>query len=82
MLHFSQFVWPLSYSVWEVFNNFLLIDETDRIKISSDQKRVFIALILYPLSFFANTPFNLKVMFFIDKSKINSKTFKFYQIKI
>ena len=57
MLHFSQFVWPLSCSVWDVFNNFLLIDATDRIKISSDQKRFFIALSLYPLSFFANTPF-------------------------
>ena len=42
-----------SYSVWDVFNNFLLIDATDRSKISSDQKRFFI-----PLSFFANTPFN------------------------
>ena len=38
--------------------NFLLIDATDRSKISSDQKRFFIALSLYPLSFFANTPFN------------------------
>ena len=33
------------------------IDATDRSKISSDQKRFFIALSLYPLSFFANTPF-------------------------
>ena len=40
------------------FLNFLLIDATDRSKISSDQKRFFIALCLYPLSFFANTPFN------------------------
>ena len=47
----------LSYSVWDVFNNFLLIDATDRSKISSDQKRFFIALSLYPLSFFENTPF-------------------------
>ena len=36
---------------------FLLIDATDRSKISSDQKRLFLALRLYPLSFFANTPF-------------------------
>ena len=57
MLQFSQFVWPLSYSVWDVLNNFLLIDATDRRKISGDQKRFFIALSLYPLSFFANTPF-------------------------
>ena len=62
MLQFSQFVWPLSYSVWDVFYNFLLIDATDRSKISSDQKRFFIALSLYPLSFFANTPFNKKTI--------------------
>ena len=59
MLQFSQFVWTPCYSVWDVFNNFLLIDATDRSKISSDQKRFFIALRLYPLSFFANTPFKL-----------------------
>ena len=41
----------------DVFNKFLLIDAKDRIKISGDQKRFFIALSLYPLSFFANTPF-------------------------
>ena len=58
MLQFSEFVWPLSYSVWDVFNNFLLIGATDRSKIGSDKKRFFIALGLYPLSFFANTPFN------------------------
>ena len=57
MLQFSEFVWALSYSVWDVFNNFLFIDAWDRSKISSDQKRFFIALSLYPLSFFANTPF-------------------------
>ena len=57
MLQFSQFVWTPCYSVWDVFNNFLLIDATDRSKISSDWKRFFIALSLYPLSFFANTPF-------------------------
>ena len=60
MLDFSEFVWTVSYSVWDVFNRFLLIDTTDRSKISSDQKRFFIALSLYPLSFFANTPFNFK----------------------
>ena len=60
MLQFSQFVWTPCYSVWDVFNNFLLIDATASSKISSDQKRFFIALSLYPLSFFANTPFNIK----------------------
>ena len=58
MLHLSEFVWTLRSSVWVVFNNFLLIDTTDKSKISSDQKRFFIALSLYPLSFVANTPFN------------------------
>ena len=57
MLQFSQFVWAPCYSVWDFFNNFLLTDATDRSKISSDQKRFFFALSLYPLSFFANTPF-------------------------
>ena len=57
ILNFSEFVWTVSYSVWDVFNKFLLIYTTDRSKISSDQKRFFIALSLYPLSFFANTPF-------------------------
>ena len=57
MLQFSQFVWTLRSSVWDVFNNFLLTDATDRSKICIDQKRFFIAFSLYPLSFFANTPF-------------------------
>ena len=57
MLHLSEFVWTLRSSVLVVFNNFLLIDAKDRSKISSDQKRFFIALSLYPLSFLANTPF-------------------------
>ena len=60
MLNFSEFVWTVSYSVWDVFTKFLLIDTTDRSKISSDQKRFFIALSLYPISFFANTPFKIK----------------------
>ena len=59
-MQFSEFVWALSYSVWDVFNNFLVIDATNRIKISSDKKRFFIALSLYPLSFFVNTPFKLR----------------------
>ena len=67
MLQFSQFVWKPCYSVWDVFDNFLLIDATDRSKISSDQKCFFIALSLYPLSFFANTPFNLSSCFNLCK---------------
>ena len=61
ILHLSKFVWTLRSSVWVVFNNFFLIDATD--KISSDQKRVFIALSLYPLSLFANTPFKVRFHF-------------------
>ena len=57
MLQFPQFVWALRSSVWEVFNNFLLIEATERSKISSYQKRFFIALSLYPLSYFVYTPF-------------------------
>ena len=48
---------------WVVFNNFLLIDATDRSKISSNHCRIFFDVSLYPLSLFANTPF--KVMEFI-----------------
>ena len=62
MLQFSQFVWAQRSTVWDVFNNFLIIDTTDRSKISRDQKRFFIAFSLYPLLLFANTPFkNVKV---------------------
>ena len=60
MFQLTQFVWALRSSVWDVFINFLLIDATDRSKISSVQKRFFIALSLYPLSFFANTSFSQK----------------------
>ena len=63
MLQFPQFIWALRSLVWDVFINFLLIDATDRSKISSDQKRFFIGLSLYPLSFFANTPFKGVVLF-------------------
>ena len=55
-LQFSQFGWMLLYSVWVVFNNFLRIYATDSSKISSDQKSLFFAVCLFPLSFFANTP--------------------------
>ena len=62
MFQLPPFVWALRCSVWDVFINFLLIDATDRSKISSDQKRFFIALSVYPLSFFANTPFNISIL--------------------
>ena len=68
MLHLSEFVWTLYSSVLVVFSNFPLIDATGRSKIRSDQKRVFIALSLYLLSFFANTPFKWNSKFY----KINN----------
>ena len=68
MLQFSEFVWSLRSLVLVFFNKFFLIDATDRSKFSSDQKRFFIALSLYPLSFFANTPFS--IFLFILQKKI------------
>ena len=68
LLQLFEFVWTLCSSAW-VVNNFLLIDATDRSKISSDQKRFFIALSLYPLSFFANTPFKCTININIFKAE-------------
>ena len=76
MLQFSQFVWALNYSVWDVFNNFLLIDATDRSKITSDKKRFFIALSLYPLSFFVNTPFKVCASHLCTKNTNKKTVFK------
>ena len=59
MLQLSEYVWILHSSVWVVFINFLLIDATDKSKISRNQKRLFFAVSLYPRSFFVNTPFKL-----------------------
>ena len=50
-LQLSQIVWALLSVVQAVFNNFFLINATDKSKISSDQKRLFFAVSLYPLSF-------------------------------
>ena len=55
MLQFSQFLWPLSYSVWDVFNNFLLIDATDRSKISRDHHSIFFDVSLYTPFHFSRT---------------------------
>ena len=57
ILQLNEFAWTIRSSVCVFFNPFLLKDATDRSKISSDQKRLFFAVSLYPLSFFANTPF-------------------------
>ena len=48
----------IGYSVGDGFNNFLLIDATDRRKVSGDQKRFFIALSLYPFHFSRTLPLN------------------------
>ena len=47
----------VSIQIQKVFYNFLIIDATDISKISSNQKRLFFAVSLHPLSFFANIPF-------------------------
>ena len=44
-------------SVWVVFINFLLLDTTDRTKISSNHHRIIFDVSLYPLSFFTRAPF-------------------------
>ena len=59
MLQFFQFVWILRSSVLVVFNNFLLIDATDRSKIRSDQKRFFRIKPLPPLIFSRTLPLNM-----------------------
>jgi len=81
MLHLSEFVWILRSSVLVVIKNFLLLDATDWSKIRSDQKRFFIALSLYPLSFFANTHFN-KVLFYHKNCTYKNFTYKNCTYKI
>ena len=80
MLQLSEFVWTMRSSVWVVFNNFLLIDATDRSKISSDQKRLFFAVSLYPLSFFANTPFKETVGNLVSKDYVSEIDIKNVQV--
>ena len=59
LFQLSEFVWTLRYSVWVVFNNFLLINATDRSKIRNNPHRIFFDVSLNPLLFFANTPFKV-----------------------
>ena len=40
------------------FNHFLFLNATDRSQISSNRYRIQFDVDLYPLSYFANTPFN------------------------
>ena len=57
MLQLSEFLWTPRSSVGVFFINFILIDATNRSKTRSDQKPLFFAVSLYPLSFFGNTLF-------------------------
>jgi len=82
MLQFSQFVWALSYSVWDVFNNFLLVDATDRSKISGDQKRFFSHKAYTPFHFSRTLPLtNWMMMWGLTILKLCSFfTWKFKEI--
>ena len=44
------------------FNNFLLIDSTDRSKISSNHHRIIFDVSQYPLSFFAKTSSKKRIL--------------------
>ena len=57
MLQLSEFVWTLRSSILVVFNNFILIDATDRSKISSDHQRIYLF------------PFNVKALL-IDTNNV------------
>ena len=54
MLQLSEFVWMISSSVWVVFNNFLLIDATDRCNFSSNHHLIFRTLHLKKNIFYLN----------------------------
>ena len=69
MLQFSQFVWPLSYTVWDVFNKFLLIDATDK------SKRVAIKSAF--LSHEAYTPFHFSRTLTLKLHKSPVRNLKF-----
>ena len=62
MLHLSEFVWTLRSSVWAVFNNFLLIDATDRSKISINPKYLFFAVSYTTFHFSRTLPINFNCM--------------------
>ena len=55
MLQLSEFVWTLR-SAWVVFNNFIPVDTADRSKISSDQKRLFLANTPLKYGYFPKDP--------------------------
>ena len=57
--------WIATFSIWVYVTLFSISrfyhNTTNRSRIRSDQKRLFFAVYLYTLSFFANTPFKLDV---------------------
>ena len=61
------------------FNNFLLIDATDRNKISSDQKRLFFAVSLYPFHFTRTLPLTERIYLVVSKSKLGKYLNKNFQ---
>ena len=67
MLQLPQFVWTLRSLVWVVFNNFLLIDATDRSKIGSDQKCLFF---FTPFHFSRTLPLNVQGIFKRKSSRL------------
>ena len=62
-MQLSEFAWTHRSSVLVVFNNFLLIDATDRSKISSDHHRIFFDVSQYSCYFLQTLPFNLEIRF-------------------
>ena len=71
MLHISEFVWTLRSSVLVVLKNILLIDATDRSKISSDQKRFFYRIKPIPPFIFREHSFSiLNIEFVVTRDRI------------
>ena len=74
MLHLPEFVWTLRSSVLVVFNNFLLLDATNRSKISSDQKRFFYR-IKPPFHFSRTLPLSVSILTQIKIEKTRGQNF-------
>ena len=62
----------ISEVVWVVFNNLLLLDATDRSKISRNPHQMFFGGSLYPHSFFTNSPFNYFELNYASRSKLEN----------
>ena len=70
MFQLPQFVWALRSSVWDVFINFLLIDATDKSKISSDQKRFWSHQTYTPFHFSRTLPLMLFFTYIVSKYNV------------